>query len=101
MSHFLSIFQLGTNDTGSVVLYGAGALVILWLSSAVIGAIDSIPLVCIKLQLFQYFHPKINFLNANRFWFIFAVQFPKLLEVVGLGYTVWFSTRYLLFKVLT
>ncbi|MQL41646.1 hypothetical protein EI012_27460, partial [Escherichia coli] len=24
--------------------------------------------------------------------------FPKLLEVVGLGYTVWFSSRYLLFK---
>lgn len=27
------------------------------------------------------------------------IQFPKLLEVVGLGYTIWFSTRYLIFKV--
>jgi len=27
-------------------------------------------------------------------------QFPKLLEVVGLAYTVWFTSRYLLFKVL-
>lgn len=26
-------------------------------------------------------------------------QFPKLMEVVGLGYTLWFSWRYLLFKV--
>lgn len=25
-------------------------------------------------------------------------QVPKLLEVVGLGYIVWFSTRYLIFK---
>ncbi|NP_001235236.1 Protein CURVATURE THYLAKOID 1D, chloroplastic-like [Glycine max] len=57
-----------TDDTGSIVLYGGGALVALWLTSAVIGAIDSIPLI------------------------------PKLLEVVGLAYTVWFTSRYLLFK---
>ncbi|KAG5050775.1 hypothetical protein JHK87_002973 [Glycine soja] len=57
-----------TDDTGSIVVYGGGALVALWLTSAVIGAIDSIPL------------------------------FPKLLEVVGLAYTVWFTSRYLLFK---
>ncbi|XP_057448549.1 protein CURVATURE THYLAKOID 1D, chloroplastic [Lotus japonicus] len=60
--------KLDLNDTGSIVLYGSGAVVALWLLSAVIGAIDSIPL------------------------------FPKLLEVVGLSYTVWFTTRYLLFK---
>jgi len=28
-----------------------------------------------------------------------SVQLPKLLELVGLGYTVWFTYRYLLFKV--
>ncbi|MCE7766967.1 hypothetical protein GQL56_30545, partial [Pseudomonas putida] len=44
------------------------AVTALWLTTAIVGAIDSIPL------------------------------FPKLLEVVGLGYAVWFSTRYLLFK---
>ncbi|KAK7252424.1 hypothetical protein RIF29_36350 [Crotalaria pallida] len=60
--------KLGLDDTGSVALFGSGALVALWLASAVISAIDSIPL------------------------------FPKLLEVVGLGYTVWFTSRYLLFK---
>lgn len=32
--------------------------------------------------------------------FIIVAQFPKLLEVVGLAYTVWFTSRYLLFKVL-
>lgn len=26
-------------------------------------------------------------------------QVPKLLELVGLGYTAWFTYRYLLFKV--
>ncbi|GAV59246.1 DUF4308 domain-containing protein [Cephalotus follicularis] len=55
-------------DTYSILLYGSGALVALWFASAVVGAIDSIPL------------------------------FPKLMEVVGLGYTLWFSIRYLLFK---
>ena len=28
-----------------------------------------------------------------------TAQLPKLLELVGLGYTVWFTYRYLLFKV--
>lgn len=28
------------------------------------------------------------------------MQLPKLLELVGLGYTAWFVYRYLLFKVL-
>lgn len=28
-----------------------------------------------------------------------AVQLPKLLELVGLGYSAWFTYRYLLFKV--
>ncbi|KAI9125023.1 hypothetical protein K1719_003639 [Acacia pycnantha] len=47
------------DDTGSILLYGGGAVIALWLSSALI---------------------------------------PKLLEVVGLGYTLWFTYRYLLFK---
>merc|ERR1719473_2075984 len=52
----------------SVIIYGGGAAVILWLSSTIIGAVNNIPL------------------------------FPKLLELIGLAYTVWFVYRYLLFK---
>ncbi|KAJ6352987.1 hypothetical protein OIU76_002081 [Salix suchowensis] len=55
-------------DTYSVIFYASGALIAFWLVVAVVGAIDSIPL------------------------------FPKLMEVVGLGYTTWFTARYLLFK---
>ncbi|KAM3709624.1 hypothetical protein ACB098_02G187600 [Castanea mollissima] len=55
-------------DTSTILLYGSGALVALWLSSVFVGAIESIPL------------------------------FPKLMEIVGLGYTFWFSYRYLIFK---
>ncbi|KAG6775930.1 hypothetical protein POTOM_019429 [Populus tomentosa] len=55
-------------DAYSVLFYASGALVVFWLVVAVVGAIDSIPL------------------------------FPKLMEVVGLGYTTWFAARYLLFK---
>ncbi|GLT33688.1 hypothetical protein SLA2020_082520 [Shorea laevis] len=60
--------KLDSEDAYPILLYGSGTLVALWLASAVVGAIDSIPL------------------------------FPKLMEVVGLGYTIWFSSRYLLFK---
>ncbi|GAU23339.1 hypothetical protein TSUD_237920 [Trifolium subterraneum] len=56
------------NDTTSLAVYGGGAIVTLWLTSAVVGAIDAIPVI------------------------------PKLFEVVGLGYSLWFTYRYLLFK---
>ncbi|EEF31694.1 conserved hypothetical protein [Ricinus communis] len=62
------INQFDSEDTYSVLFYGGSAVVALWLGSAVVGAIDSIPLI------------------------------PKLMEVVGLGYSIWFTTRYLLFK---
>ncbi|KAJ8451865.1 hypothetical protein Cgig2_007348 [Carnegiea gigantea] len=60
--------KLDSENSYTIFLYGGGALVALWLLSTIVGAIDSIPV------------------------------FPKLMEVVGLGYSVWFTTRYLLFK---
>ncbi|OUZ99778.1 Cyanobacterial aminoacyl-tRNA synthetase [Macleaya cordata] len=60
--------KLDSEDTYSVLIYGSSALITLWLASALVGAIDSIPV------------------------------FPKVLEIVGLAYTVWFSSRYLIFK---
>ncbi|KAH0721511.1 hypothetical protein KY284_006541 [Solanum tuberosum] len=55
-------------DKTTVLLYGGGAIVAVWLSSILVGAINSVPLL------------------------------PKVLELVGLGYTGWFVYRYLLFK---
>jgi len=52
----------------SVAVYAGGAVVALWLSSTIVGAVNAVPLL------------------------------PKLLELVGLGYTSWFVYRYLLFK---
>ncbi|XP_071735374.1 protein CURVATURE THYLAKOID 1A, chloroplastic [Rutidosis leptorrhynchoides] len=60
--------EVDLEDSFSIALLGVGGIAALWLTVSVVGAIDRIPL------------------------------FPKLLEVVGLGYTIWFSTRYLLFK---
>ncbi|XP_015888843.3 protein CURVATURE THYLAKOID 1A, chloroplastic [Ziziphus jujuba] len=55
-------------NKSTVILYGGGAIVALWLSSILVGAINSVPLL------------------------------PKIMELVGLGYTGWFVYRYLLFK---
>ncbi|MCO5562594.1 hypothetical protein L7F22_016222 [Adiantum nelumboides] len=55
-------------DKTNVLVYGGGALVVLWLSSTIVGAVNSVPLL------------------------------PKVLELVGLGYTGWFVYKYLLFK---
>ncbi|MQM18947.1 hypothetical protein Taro_051947 [Colocasia esculenta] len=64
----LAFTLLDSEDTYYILIYGTGALVALWISSAIVGAIDSLPL------------------------------FPKMLEIIGLGFTVWFTYRYLLFK---
>uniref|UniRef100_A0A2P2LAW0 Cyanobacterial aminoacyl-tRNA synthetase CAAD domain-containing protein n=1 Tax=Rhizophora mucronata TaxID=61149 RepID=A0A2P2LAW0_RHIMU len=55
-------------NKSTVLLYGGGAIVAVWLSTVVVGAINSIPVI------------------------------PKVMELVGLGYMGWFVYRYLLFK---
>ncbi|XP_010939739.1 uncharacterized protein [Elaeis guineensis] len=60
--------KLDSEDTYGILIYGTGALVALWISSTVVSAIDSLPL------------------------------FPKVMEIVGLAFTIWFSSRYLIFK---
>ncbi|GLT84707.1 hypothetical protein SLE2022_029240 [Rubroshorea leprosula] len=55
-------------NKSTVILYGGGAIVALWLTSIVVSAINSVPLL------------------------------PKIMELVGLGYTGWFVYRYILFK---
>lgn len=55
-------------NKSTVLLYGGGAIVAVWLSSIIVGAINSVPLL------------------------------PKIMELIGLGYTGWFVYRYLLFK---
>ncbi|EFJ45812.1 hypothetical protein VOLCADRAFT_105826 [Volvox carteri f. nagariensis] len=56
------------DNKGAVAAYAAGAVVALWLSSTIVNAINAVPLL------------------------------PKLMELVGLGYSAWFTYRYLLFK---
>ncbi|GLT79726.1 hypothetical protein SLA2020_512030 [Shorea laevis] len=55
-------------NKSTVLLYGGGAIVAVWLASIVVSAINSVPLL------------------------------PKIMELIGLGYTGWFVYRYLLFK---
>ncbi|GFY84121.1 hypothetical protein Acr_03g0008950 [Actinidia rufa] len=55
-------------NKSAFILYGGGAIVVLWLSSIIVSAINSVPVV------------------------------PKAMELVGVGYTGWFVYRYLLFK---
>merc|ERR1711977_710828 len=50
------------------ILYAGGAVVALVLVNSVVGAVNSLPL------------------------------FPKVFKLVGLGYTAWFTYKYLLFK---
>ncbi|KAG0534988.1 hypothetical protein BDA96_04G327100 [Sorghum bicolor] len=61
--------KLNIEVTPTLILTGSAAFVALWILSSVVAAIDSVPLL------------------------------PKLLELVGTGYSIWFIARYLLFKV--
>ncbi|PNH10137.1 hypothetical protein TSOC_003172 [Tetrabaena socialis] len=56
------------DNKGAVAAYVGGAVVAIWLSSTVVNAIGQVPLL------------------------------PKFMELVGLGYSSWFTYRYLLFK---
>ncbi|KAF8781120.1 hypothetical protein HU200_001097 [Digitaria exilis] len=60
--------QLDSDKSYSALVYGTSAVVAIWISSIVVSAIDSVPLV------------------------------PQVMEVVGLGFTIWFTSRYLIFK---
>ena len=55
-------------DKGAALLYAGGALAGVAVLNAVVSAVNSLPVV------------------------------PRLMELVGLGYTVWFTYRYLIFK---
>ena len=57
-----------TENKSAVVTYVAGAAALVWLSGTVVGAINSIPVL------------------------------PKVMELVGLGYSSWFVYRYVLYK---
>lgn len=48
------LFQLDYEDTYSVLVFGGGGAVALWLAAAVVGAIDSIPLVISTLPGYTY-----------------------------------------------
>ncbi|XP_052168056.1 protein CURVATURE THYLAKOID 1D, chloroplastic-like [Oryza glaberrima] len=60
--------ELDSENSYTALVYGTSALVTIWISSIVVSALDSVPLV------------------------------PQVMEVVGLGFTVWFTSRYLIFK---
>uniref|UniRef100_A0A0D6R5M9 Cyanobacterial aminoacyl-tRNA synthetase CAAD domain-containing protein n=1 Tax=Araucaria cunninghamii TaxID=56994 RepID=A0A0D6R5M9_ARACU len=55
-------------NKSTIFLYGGGSLAALWVSSTVVSAINSVPLL------------------------------PKVMELIGLGYASWFTYRFLLFK---
>lgn len=83
----------------AVAVYGVGAVVLLWFSSTIVSAVNSVPLVRNFRTDLRSLVPKTQagillISNAN-----VCLQVPKLLELVGLGYTSWFVYRYLLFKV--
>ncbi|RRT70688.1 hypothetical protein B296_00014545 [Ensete ventricosum] len=60
--------KIDSEEQYGILIYVAGAVTALWISAALVSSIDSLPV------------------------------FPKVMEVVGLGFTIWFSTRYLIFK---
>ncbi|KAL6655420.1 hypothetical protein ACP70R_006246 [Stipagrostis hirtigluma subsp. patula] len=60
--------EFDSDKSYTALVYGTSAVVAIWISSIVVSALDSVPLV------------------------------PQVMEVVGLGFTIWFTSRYLIFK---
>ena len=47
----LTTLQIDSNNTYNLLLYGGGAFVAVWFASAIVGSIDSIPVVSIPFIL--------------------------------------------------
>ncbi|KAK4344948.1 hypothetical protein RND71_035124 [Anisodus tanguticus] len=83
LKKLLLILWNAVEDKSTVLLYGGGTIIAIWLSSIVVGAINSVPLVMSSSR-------------GNNL--LQKCELPKVLELVGLGYTGWFVYGYLLFK---
>jgi hypothetical protein len=92
------LLQLGFKEISTYAIYGTGAFFAGWFLSAVVSVLDSIPLV----SSYQVLHKRTILCPIEELVTDCSpayLQLPKILEIVGLGYTIWFGTRYLLFKV--
>ena len=49
----LIILQFDSDDKYPILLFGGGALVAVYIATAVVGAIDSIPLVCTSVNFLK------------------------------------------------
>lgn len=68
MIHICLLLQLDYEDTSSILVFGGGGAVALWLAAAVVGAVDSIPLVSNAYSALTYFsmmHADETFTNQN------------------------------------
>ena len=87
----------GVENKTSVAVYAGGAVVLLWLSSTIVSAVNAVPVVRPPLHACGGGRP--DACECACADAAFLLQLPKLLELVGLGYSAWFVYRYLLFKV--
>lgn len=64
----------GVENKSTVLLYGGGALVAVWLSSILVSAINSVPLVShqLYLQCFIFMHYKVFWTNLRQFVYFSA-----------------------------
>ncbi|THU59069.1 hypothetical protein C4D60_Mb03t21100 [Musa balbisiana] len=85
-------------NKSTVFLYGGGALLAVWLSAVVISAVNSVPLVDAVNKSIGVVLSNCDGRNTDVFSYSIKLQLPKIMELVGLGYTGWFVYRYLLYK---
>jgi hypothetical protein len=89
-------------NKSTVLTYAGGAIVGVWFSSVVVGAVNNLPLV--RRSMTSAGHIYTSWIirptdSSETLTFVWFLQLPKIMELVGLGYTGWFVYRYLLFKV--
>jgi hypothetical protein len=88
-------------NKSTVLTYAGGAIVGVWFSSVVVGAVNNLPLVRRSMTSGHIYTSWIirPTDSSETLTFVWFLQLPKIMELVGLGYTGWFVYRYLLFKV--
>jgi len=95
-SSLLSIFQLNIEVTPTLILTGAGAFVALLVLSSIFLQLIQFPWYVVPASIMKsLLHSKSkNALTS----LAYSSQLPKILELVGTGYSIWFIARYLIYK---
>lgn len=74
------VMQLDSDNTYSIVLYGFGSVLAIYLTSAIVGSLESVPLVSYLEPSFLFLFPNTCYTNISFGWFSYLSSWKWLVS---------------------